>query len=265
MLDDFMTRATLAGVGVAAAAAPLGCFVVWRRMAYFGESTAHASMLGVALSLSLQLPISLGAVLVGIVAAALATLLSGRVYAMDTMLGVVAHSALAFGLVTVSFLSGIRIDLMAYLLGDILAGSRLDLTTIWGGAALVFILIAWRWSSLLIGTLNEELAFSQGVNPKREELILTLSLAIVVAISIKVVGILLIAAMLLIPPAVARNFSHTPELMVLNSVLVGSVSALVGLWTAYFLDTPAGPSIVCIAAILFVTSSLIAFIRKVLY
>ena len=262
MFDDFMTRAALAGVGVAVAAAPLGCFVVWRRMAYFGESTAHASMLGVALSLSLQLPIVLGALLVGLVAATVATLLSGRLYAMDTMLGVVAHSALAFGLVTVSFLSGIRIDLMAYLLGDILAVSRLDLVIIWVGATLVFMLIAWRWSFLLIGTLNEELAFSQGLNPKREELILTLSLAIVVALAIKVVGILLIAAMLLIPPAVARNFSRTPELMVFFSAIVGSVSTFVGLWTAYFLDTPAGPSIVCIAAIMFVTFSFTEFVRQ---
>ncbi len=262
MFDDFMTRAAIAGVGVAVAAAPLGCFVVWRRMAYFGESTAHASMLGVALSLSLQLPIFLGALLAGLVAATVATLLSGRVYAMDTMLGVVAHSALAFGLVTVSFLSGIRIDLMAYLLGDILSVSRLDLLVIWVGAALVAMLIAWRWSFLLIGTLNEELAFSQGLNPKREELILTLCLAIVVALAIKVVGILLIAAMLLIPPAVARNFSRTPELMVFFSAIVGSVSAFVGLWTAYFLDTPAGPSIVCIAAIMFVTFSFISFVRQ---
>lgn len=154
MLDDFMTRATLAGIGVACAAAPLGSYVVWRRMAYFGDATAHAAILGVALSLALQISIFAGAVAVALAMALTVTLLTGRGYAMDTLLGVLAHSALAFGLVAVSFLSGIRIDLMAYLFGDILAVSRGDLAVIWGGAALVIGLICWRWSALLTSTLS---------------------------------------------------------------------------------------------------------------
>ncbi|MGR3408552.1 metal ABC transporter permease, partial [Roseovarius indicus] len=154
MLDDFMMRATLAGLGVACAAAPLGSFVVWRRMAYFGDATAHAAVLGVALSLALQISVFAGAMAVALAMALTVTLLSGRGYAMDTLLGVLAHSALAFGLVAVSFLSGIRIDLMAYLFGDILAVSRTDLAVIWGGAAVVVGLIGWRWSGLLTSTLN---------------------------------------------------------------------------------------------------------------
>ena len=178
MLDDFMTRAALAGIGVAVAAAPLGCFVVWRRMAYFGEATAHAAILGVALSLALDISIFAGALVVALSMAWLATQLSGRGYAMDTMLGVLAHSSLAVGLVVVSFLSGVRIDLMAYLFGDILAVSRLDIAIIWGGALLVVALVAWRWSPLLITTLNEELAYASGLNPNREKLILTVSLGL---------------------------------------------------------------------------------------
>src|SRR6056297_3059088 len=131
MLDDFMTRAILAGLGVALAAAPLGSFVVWRRMAYFGDATAHAAILGVALSLALSLPVFVGAVIVALVMAVTVSGLTGRGYAMDTLLGVIAHSALAFGLVAVSFLDGVRIDLMAYLFGDILAVSRWDLLIIW--------------------------------------------------------------------------------------------------------------------------------------
>ena len=188
MLDDFMTRAALAGIGVAVAAAPLGCFVVWRRMAYFGEATAHAAILGVALSLALDISIFAGALVVALSMAWLATQLSGRGYAMDTMLGVLAHSSLAVGLVVVSFLSGVRIDLMAYLFGDILAVSRLDIAIIWGGALLVVALVAWRWSPLLITTLNEELAYASGLNPNREKLILTVSLGVTVAVAIKVVG-----------------------------------------------------------------------------
>ena len=262
MLDDFMTRAALAGVGVAFASAPLGCFVVWRRMAYFGESTAHSAMLGIALSLALQLSIVLGAVLVSLVAAWTAAMLSGRTFAIDTLLGVVAHSALAFGLVAVSLLSGVRIDLMAYLLGDILAVSRGDLVVIWGGVFIVLVLLFWRWSALLLATLNEELAYSNGLNPRKEEVILILSLAITVAVAIKVVGVLLITAMLIIPPAAARNLSRTPESMVMIAVIVGSLSALGGLWTAYFLDTPAGPSIVCVASVFFVIFGLINFLNK---
>lgn len=259
MLDDFMTRATLAGVGVAFAAAPLGCFVVWRRMAYFGDATAHAAILGVALSLAFQISIFPGALVVAMIMALMVTHLAGRGYAMDTLLGVMAHSALAFGLVAVSFLSGIRIDLMAYLFGDILAVSRTDLLVIWGGAALVMALISWRWSSLLTATLNEELAYASNLDPKREQLILTISLAITVAVAIKVVGVLLIAALLIIPAAAARGLARTPEAMAMIAAAIGAVSAIAGLQGAYVFDTPAGPSIVCVAAILFAALNLLGW------
>ena len=262
MLDDFMARAALAGIGVAVAAAPLGCFVVWRRMAYFGEATAHAAILGVAMALALDISIFAGALLVAFIMVWIATQLSGRGYAMDTVLGVLAHSSLAVGLVVVSFLSGIRIDLMAYLFGDILAVSRFDIAIIWGGALLVIALIAWRWAPLLTTTLNEELAYASGLNPNREKLILTLSLGVTVAVAIKVVGALLIVAMLIIPAAASRNLARTPETMVMIAGIIGAISALAGLKAAYIFDTPAGPSIVCVASVFFVTLSVIAAFKK---
>tara|TARA_Y100000739_G_scaffold218887_1_gene216766 strand:- start:238 stop:1032 length:795 start_codon:yes stop_codon:yes gene_type:complete len=261
MLDDFMVRATLAGIGVAVAAAPLGCFVVWRRMAYFGEATAHAAMLGVALSLALNISIFLGVLIVAVVMAWIVTQLSGQNYAMDTLLGVFAHSSLAVGLVLVSFLAGIRLDLMAYLFGDILAVSRLDLAIIWGGAALVIGLMFWRWAALLTATINEELAYANGLNPKQEQLFLSLALGVTIAVAIKVVGVLLIVSMLIIPAAAARNFVRTPEAMVISTAIIGSISALLGLRGAYFFDTPPGPSIVCIAFALFIMSTVIRFIK----
>lgn len=261
MLDDFMARATLAGIGVALAAAPLGSFVVWRRMAYFGDATAHAAILGVALSLALEISIFPGAVAIALLMALTVSTLSGRGYAMDTLLGVLAHSALAFGLVAVSFLQGIRIDLMAYLFGDILAVSRTDLAVIWGGAVLVAGLIAWRWSALLTATLNAELAYASGIDPKREQLVLTLALAITVAVAIKVVGVLLIAALLIIPAAAARPLARTPEAMALIAACIGAGSAVIGLRAAYLLDTPAGPSIVCVAALAFAATSLLRLLR----
>lgn len=262
MLDDFMTRATLAGVGVSFAAAPLGCFVVWRRMAYFGDATAHAAILGVAVSLALQISVFTGALITAFLMALTVTFLSGRGYAMDTLLGVMAHSSLAFGLVAVSFLSGVRIDLMAYLFGDILAVSKADLAIIWGGAIIVASIIFWRWSALLTSTLNEELAYSSGLDPKRERLILTISLAITVAVAIKVVGALLIAALLLIPAAAARSMANNPEHMAIIAVLLGSLSAILGLQSAYVFDTPAGPTIVCVATIAFCLLSSIKWVSK---
>ncbi|QMU59683.1 MAG: hypothetical protein GKR98_16760 [Boseongicola sp.] len=256
--DDFMFRAALAGVGAAIAAAPLGCFVVWRRMAYFGDATAHASILGVALAFTFSTSVFVGALAVALAMAVIVSSLSGRGLATDTLLGVMAHSALAFGLVAVSFLQGIRVDLMAFLFGDILAVGRFDIAVIWGGAVLVVALLTWRWSSLLTATLNPDLAYASGIDPRREQLVLTIALALVVAIAIKIVGALLIAAMLIIPAAAARPLSKTPERMAAIAALIGALSVVVGLRSAFILDTPAGPTIVCVAALIFAVSSLVS-------
>ncbi len=262
MLDDFLVRATLAGIGVALAAGPLGCFVVWRRMAYFGDATAHAAILGVALSLALSISVFAGALAVALIMAVAVTLLAGRGYAMDTLLGVMAHAALAFGLVAVSFLNGIQLDLMAYLFGDILAVGRVDLAVIWAGALLVLGLLLWRWQALLTATLNQDLATASGINPAREQMALTLGLAIVVAVAIKVVGVLLIAAMLIIPAAAARPLSRTPEGMAVMAAGIGALSALLGMRGSYLYDTPAGPSIVAVAAVLFAVANLAGTVMR---
>lgn len=255
MLDPFLIRAALAGVGVALAAAPLGCFVVWRRMAYFGDATAHAAVLGVALSLAFSLPVFLGALIVALSMAILVSGLTERGHAMDTLLGVMAHSALAIGLVAVSLLDGVRLDLMAYLFGDILAVSWVDLAVICGGAIWVLALIAWRWSALLTATLNPDLAHSAGIDPKREQLVLTVALAVTVAVAIKVVGVLLIVALLIIPAASARNLSRTPEAMAAWAMVLGAVAALGGLALSFVYDTPTGPTIVALAAVGFAVTS----------
>jgi len=262
MLDDFLVRAMLASVGVALAAAPLGCFVIWRRMAYFGDATAHAAVLGVALSLALSMPIFAGVLVVCLLMAIMVSSLSGRGFAMDTLLGVASHSSLAIGLVAVSFLSGVRIDLMSYLFGDILAVGKTDLLVIWGGALLVLGLIVWRWSGLLLSTLNPDLALASGFKPKQEQFILTIALAIVVAVAIKVVGVLLIAAMLIVPAATARAFSRTPEVMAIIAACLGALCGLSGLQASYLFDTPTGPTIVCVSALLFIITNLVLKILR---
>ncbi len=262
LLDDFTVRALLGGLGLALAAAPLGCFVVWRRMAYFGDATAHASILGVALALGFSISIFTGALVVALAMALIVTALSGRGLATDTILGVMAHSALAFGLVAVSFLPNIRVDLMAYLFGDILAVTKIDLAIIWAGAVAVVALLVWRWNAMLTATLNTDLATSTGIDPRREQLVLTVALALVVAVAIKVVGALLIAAMLVIPAAAARPLATTPERMAFISTGIAAAAVIVGLRAAFALDTPTGPTIVCAAALLFAISGGIGIITQ---
>ncbi|WP_096787974.1 metal ABC transporter permease [Rhodobacter sp. CZR27] len=257
MLDDFLVRAALAGIGVALAAGPLGAFVVWRRMAYFGDATSHAAILGVALALATDLPVGLGTLAVALAMAVTVAGLAGRGWAMDTTLGVFAHSALAFGLVAVSFLPAVRTDLSAWLFGDILAVSVTDLAFIWGGAAAVVALLAWRWSALLTTTINEDLASASGLDPARERLVLTLALAVTVAVALKVVGALLISAMLIIPAAAARGMARNPEPMAILAALIGAGASLAGLGASLTFDTPAGPSIVAAAALAFAASAVL--------
>lgn len=261
MLDDFLVRAGLAGVGTALAAAPLGCFVVWRRMAYFGDATAHAAILGVALSLAFQGPIMLGVLATALLMALMVQGLSGRGLAEDTLLGVLAHAALAIGLVAVSFLSGARLDLMGYLFGDILAVNTYDLAMIWSGAAAVIALLVWRWQRLLTATLNPDLAQASGISSRIEQLVLTVALALTVAVAIKAVGALLIGALLIIPPAAARPLARTPEAMALITAAIGSLSAVAGLGVSFRFDTPTGPTIVCVSAALFCITAIFARIR----
>ncbi|MEI4472497.1 iron chelate uptake ABC transporter family permease subunit [Frigidibacter sp. MR17.24] len=251
MLDDFLIRAALAGIGLSLATGPLGSFVVWRRMAYFGDATAHAAILGVTLAFATGLPLYLGTILVALAMAATVAGLASRGHAMDAALGVLAHSALAGGLVAASLQPRLRTDLSAFLFGDILAVTRGDLVWVWGGALVVLALILWRWRRLLTATLNEDLAQSAGIDPRRERLVLVVALALVVAVAIKIVGALLIAALLVVPAAAARSLSRTPEAMAAVATVISVLSVVAGLALSLYADTPAGPSIVLAAALVF--------------
>ena len=260
-LDDFMARALLAGVGTALACGALGCFVVWRRMAYFGDATAHAAILGVALALLFSVSIPVGVLVVALAMGLLIGSLSGQTITADSLLGVLSHSALALGLVAVSLMPPARIDLDAYLFGDILVVSRMDLVVIWGGALVVSAVLAWRWQALLAEILSTDLAHAAGLSPRKDRLILTLLIAAVVAVSIKVVGALLITAMLIIPAATARLITRGPEAMAAFATGIGAVSAIAGLHGARAFGTPAGPSIICAAAGLFLIATVIGRLR----
>ena len=255
MLDDFFVRALVAGVGLALTVGPLGCFIVWRRMAYFGDTMAHSALLGVALSFLFDINLMGGVfVVAALVSVALLLLQRRHTLSTDALLGILSHSTLALGLVMVAFMSWIRIDLMGFLFGDILAVSRLDILFIYAGGAIVLAAIAWIWRPLLAGTVSAELAAAEGLRPERARVVFMLVMALVIAIAMKIVGILLITSLLIIPAATARRFSVTPERMALLASLVGVVAVVGGLFGSLSFDTPSGPSIVVAALVLFLLS-----------
>lgn len=261
-LGDFMVRAILAAVGTALACGALGCFVVWKRMAYFGDATAHAAILGVALALLFSISVPLGVLIVALAVAVLVGTFSGEGITPDSLLGVLSHGALAAGLVSVALMPGARIDLDAYLFGDILVVSRGDIAMIWIGAAIVVSVLGWRWQALLAEVMSGDLAYAAGLSPKRDRLILTLLIAAVVAISIKIVGALLITAMLIIPASAARLLARGPEGMAVMSTVIGVLSAIGGIYMARALNTPAGPSIICLAAGFFLAATALRQMRR---
>ena len=260
MFDDFFSRALIAGVGLALVAGPLGCFIVWRRMAYFGDTMAHSALLGVALSFLLDINLTLGVfVVAATVSLALLLLQRRNALSTDALLGILSHSTLAIGLVIVAFMTWVRVDLMGFLFGDILAVSTSDIALIWGGGILVLAAIAWLWRPLLAAAVNPELAEAEGLRPERARLFFMLLMAVVIAIAMKIVGIMLITSLLIIPAATARRFSSTPELMAVLASLIGAVAVVGGLFGSLTYDTPSGPSIVVAALILFILSLLPAW------
>ncbi|MFC0141869.1 zinc ABC transporter permease subunit ZnuB [Erwinia mallotivora] len=245
----------LAGFLLTLAAGPLGSFVVWRRMSYFGDTLAHTSLLGVAFGLLLNINPFYAVIAVTLLLSLLLVWLERRPQlAIDTLLGILAHSALSLGLVVVSLMSGVRVDLMAYLFGDLLSVTPTDLWVIGTGVALVLAVLAINWRSLLAMTISPDLAQVDGVNLSRARMVLMLITALTIGVAMKFVGALIITSLLIIPAATARRFARSPEQMAGFAVLVGMLSVTAGLAFSASYDTPAGPSVVLAAALLFVLS-----------
>ena len=255
MLDDFLTRALLAGIGLALVTGPAGCFVVWRRLAYFGETIAHSALLGVAIAILIDLHLT-----IGIFASASAIVLvmffleRRDTLPVDTLLGLLAHGGLALGLVVLAFLPSVRFNLHGLLFGDILAVSRADLAIVWGGGAIALGVLWWIWRPLLAATVNVDLAAVAGMRPERARLAFGLLMAAVIAVAIKIVGVLLIVALLVIPAATVRRFATSPENMAVGAAAAGIVAVAGGLLSSAQFDTPSGPSIVVVALALFVVT-----------
>jgi zinc transport system permease protein len=255
MIAEFLWRALLGGIGVALVAGPLGCFVVWRRLAYFGDSLSHSALLGIALGFLLGVDLVVGVIATCVaVALLLVGLQRQRRWGVDTLLVILSHSALSIGLVVISLTPHLRVDLSSYLFGDILAVSRADLVWIYGGGLGVIAALIALWRPLLSTTVHEELARAEGVRVERVQLAFALLIAVAVALTMKVIGILLVSALLIIPAATARRFVRTPEQMAVAAAAIGIVAVLTGLASSFHLDTPGGPSIVAAAAGIFALS-----------
>lgn len=262
-MSDFFLRALIGGIGVALVTGPLGCFVVWRRMAFFGDSLAHGALLGVALGVAAGVEINLAIL---IVCLAFALILTGlerqKRLALDTLLGIVAHGALALGLVAASFIKGARLDVTAYLFGDVLGISLGDLYWIYGGGAVVLIALAISWRPLLALAVHPELARAEGVQVRTARLVFMILIALTVAIAMKIVGVVLVTALLVIPAAAARRVAPTPEIMALLASLFGVLAVAGGLGGSLAWDTPSGPSIVVAALVVFLVSAGGAILRQ---
>jgi zinc transport system permease protein len=253
--EPFFLRALMAGIGIALVAGPVGSFIVWRRMAYFGESLAHAGLLGVALGLFFGIDVKLGVIASGLaMAGLLVALRSQRMFATDTLLGILSHGALAAGLITASFMTWVRIDLMALLFGDILTVTAADVAWVWIGGAAALGLLAWLWRGLLAMTVHEELARAEGVPARAIEAGFMVLIAFIIATAMKIAGILLITALLIIPAAAARRLATSPESMAAIAAGLGAVAVVAGLFFSAQLDTPSGPSIVAMACLIFIAA-----------
>ena len=258
MLHEFLLRAWLGGIGVAAVAGPLGCFVVWRRMAYFGDTLAHGALLGVTLGILSGIDLTLAVAVVSAVIALLVVVMQQqRTLASDTLLGILAHSGIAIGLVILGLVGSIRVDLLGYLFGDILAVSWQDVAITWLGGLLVLAVLTYHWSQLIFATLHDEMALAEGAPVMRLQLVLMLLIALVIAAAMKIVGILLITSMLIIPPATARQVTRTPESMAVVAAIFGMLAVTIGLAFSWHADTPAGASIVVSALALFILAQVI--------
>ncbi len=251
--EPFFQRALLAGLGIALVAGPLGCFIVWRRMAYFGETLAHSGLLGVGVGLTLGVSLTLGAAGAALAVALLLMVLKRqRQLATDTLLGILSHLSLALGLITVGLATGTSGDHMDLLFGDVLSVSSSDVLIVWIGAGAVIVMLAFLWRDLIAISVHEDLSRAEGVKVNRVELGFILLIALMTAIAMKIVGLMLITAMLVIPAAAARRLSSTPERMAVISAIVAGFSVVGGLLLSALANTITGPSVVVAAGVLFV-------------
>lgn len=260
---ELLIPSLITGIALSFITGPLGCFVVWRKMSYFGDTLSHAALLGISFGFLLHInPFYLVIFVIILLAVCLVVLETQQKLAIDTLLGILAHSSLSLGIIVISLMSNIRVDLMGYLFGDLLAITFTDMYLIILGVICVMIVLFFYWNKFLFITVNEELAYTNGINIIKTKLILTLLLALTIGLSMKFVGALIITSLLIIPAATARSYAKTPEQMAILAIIVGIFSVIGGLMISVYYDTPTGPSVVIVNALLFILAKSLGFVWR---
>lgn len=257
-MDNFILNAILAGVGIALITGLLGCFVVWKKMAYFGDSLSHSAVLGIGVGLYLGINYNISIIFIILIFALLLSYLQNRSsFSNDTLLGILAHGSLSIGIIFISMSKNTNFNLEAILFGDILVVSKLEIYSIYLIAILVYVLIICNWKSLLLNIINKDLAKSQNINNFKMDLILTSLMALVIAVSIQIIGVLLIISMLIIPASTAKQLVNNPRNMVIISTIIAILTLLAGILLSYNFDIPSGPAIIMVNFVLFLIVTLV--------
>ena len=255
MFEEFMIRAMLGGIALSLASGPVGCFILWKKMAYFGDTLAHSALLGVALALYLQIDAVLGVFIIAVVISFLLLAIRRlKIFSGDSALGILSHSALALGMIAVSMSASGKVHLTSLLFGDILAVSWMDVAMSFAVAGAILLILLTQWHSLIAHTLSPDIAQVERIGLLRSEILFMVLCSGLVAIAMKITGILLISALLILPAAIARIFARSPEMMAVLAVLLGIASIIAGLGLSLKFDLPSGPAIIAAAAALFVTA-----------
>lgn len=254
-LDDFLLRSLIAGVIMVVIAAPMGCLMVWQRLAFLGDTLGHAAVFGVALGLMLQLMPIVGVLAVALlIVFSLSRVSSFNTAMSETTLAIISHTGLAGGIILVGTLGAGRVNLESILFGDLLATTPTDLLGLLATTFVLLLLLLRYWRAFVAMSVSREIAQAEGIEVRRLQFLMYAMIALLVAVMMKVMGVLLIAAMLVIPTSSARLFSRGPEQMVAISALYGFAALGGGLTSSYHFDWQTGPAIVvCATALLLLT------------
>jgi zinc transport system permease protein len=250
-LDDFLLRAVLAGLIMVVIAAPMGCLMVWQRLAFLSDTLGHAAVLGVGLGLMLQLEPIFGVLAVALVIVfSLSRVSSFNSALSETTLAIISHTGLAGGIILVGLLPGPAVNLEAILFGDLLATTSADLLNLLLTTVVLLVLLLRHWRAFVAVSVSREIAQAEGIEVRRIQFLMYIMIALLVAVMMKVMGVLLIAAMLVIPTTSARLFSRSPEQMVYISGLYGLFALGGGITSSFHFDWQTGPAIVVSATVL---------------
>ena len=253
----FMQRALFAGIIVGISCSILSNFVVLRKMSFYGDAVAHASLAGVGLGLLFGVDPFISMILFSVLGGLFILFMRGRTKMdFDTLIGIYFSGAVALGVLIIGLLKGVRVDLMQFLFGDILGVSSSDLIISVVLAVFVFSLILYKSRDFIRIAFNEDLAYVSGVNIKRTEVVFIVLVSLVVAVTIKIVGVVLTVALLILPAAIAKNVSSNLKQLFSWSIFFGLFSTIVGIIGSYYFNTATGPSIVTTAVVLFLFTSL---------